>query len=263
MTNISCTAIDAPAGTSASAARTALPLTFARACAVELRKLINTRAAAALIAGGVTAMAAFGLGRATMPGNAMTLTRLVSTLTMPGSWLLLTLAALLVTGEFAHERAGQTFTLDPRRGRVIGAKATVVAAAGLTLALLSLAIGALSNLATPLLGGASLPWTLEPARLAVVAGSLVFAALTAFGWGLATRSAPATIAALLIWPTIATALTSASPDAARVLPWIEPNPLWAVLEGGTTAWAQLATSTLAWVIVPTGIGIWRLLRDDL
>lgn len=259
MTTLSAAAIDAPAG----AARTALPLTFARACAVELRKLINTRAAAALIAGGVAAMAAFGLGRAAITANAMTFTRLVSTLTMPGAWLLLSLAALLVTGEFAHERAGQTFTLDPRRGRVIGAKATVAVAAGLALTLVSLAIGALSNLAAPLLGGASLPWTLEPARLAVVAGSLVFIALTAFGWGLATRNAPSTIAALLIWPTIATMLTSASPDAARVLPWVEPNPLWAVLEGGAIAWAQFATSALVWVVVPTGIGIWRLLRDDL
>ncbi len=240
------------------------PLSFVRACAVELRKLVNTRAAAALIVGGVAGMAAFGVGRAAVGMAGLSFTRLVSIVTMPGAWLLLVLAALLVTGEFGHERAVATFTLDPRRGRVVAAKATVVALAGLALAPVSLAIAAVGNLTAPLFGATSVAWTLEPTRLAVVAGSLVVGALSAFAVGLATRNAPATIAVVLLWPTVVTILSSASPAAARLLAWVDPNPLWALLDGTTaTVWAQVATSVLTWVVVPAAIGTWRLLRDDL
>lgn len=244
----------------ATALAPVVPVTFGRTLAVEFRKLVNTRAGAALALGGVAAIGAFGIGRLVFSAPGLTWSQLVSAAAIPASWLVMVQATLLVTGEFGSARPGLTFTLDPRRGRVLAAKSAAVTVTSLAAFLIAVLVAAVGNLA---LGSAGMAWSLDATRLAVTAGGLVFTALTGLAWGLATRNAPATIVVLLLWPTVAVILAGLSDAAAAVLAWIDMNPLFALLTPTDLVWAQVATSTVAWIVVPGAVGVRRLLAGDL
>ena len=119
----------------AVATRTPSPLALTRTVAVEARKVANTISGKVLLPLGAALMAVFGLGSAFTPAADTSFGRIASIACIPGSWIIMAASVLLITGEFTRREAAITFTLDPRRGRVLTAKAVV--AVGLALALLT------------------------------------------------------------------------------------------------------------------------------
>jgi ABC-2 type transport system permease protein len=117
----------APAGT--------IPL--GRLTHVELRKLVDTRAGAWLLA--VTALAAVATSLIELffaDGGDQTFSGFFEFGLVPATYLLPVLGILSMTGEWSQRTALTTFTLVPARGRVIAAKlaAGVLVAIAATLA---------------------------------------------------------------------------------------------------------------------------------
>ncbi|WP_130875217.1 hypothetical protein [[Pseudopropionibacterium] massiliense] len=246
-----------------AATRTTSPLALTRTIAVEARKTVNTVSGKTLLLLGATLMAVFGLGRAILPASDTTFGRIATTACIPGSWIVMAVSVLLVSGEFARREAAITFTLDPRRGRVLTAKAVVAVGLALAAACWALIVAGGAYLLAPALAGATLPPDLEPGRIAVVFGGLVFTALAGLALGLLTRNAVAPIVVMLVWPTFSMLIARSSEVAQKIIPWIDIEPVASLFHSSSQAWAQLGTSVLAWIVLPGVIGAWRLFRGDL
>jgi len=152
-----------------------------------------------------------------------------------------TLGASLITPEYATGMIRATFGATPRRGAVLAAKAIVLTAATLPVALVAAAVAFL--VAQPSLRGAGYiapaypPVTLaDPGAFRAVAGTALLLsayALLALGIGAIVRHAGATIAltlALLLGPFIAHGLLS--PDLRRYFD--EASPLAGLSVQSTT-----------------------------
>ena len=246
-----------------AATRTPSPLTLTRTVAVEARKVTNTVSGKVLLPLGAALMAVFGLGRAFLPAADITFGRIATTACIPGSWVIMAMAVLLVSGEFTRREAAITFTLDPRRGRVLAAKAVVAMGLALAAACWALIVAGGAYLLTPALTGVTLSPDLEVSRITAVFGGLVFTALAGVVLGLLTRNAVAPIVVMLAWPTVSMLVARSSEVAQKIIPWIEIEPVAALFHSSAQAWAQLGTSVLAWIVLPGAIGAWRLFRGDL
>lgn len=247
---------------------------FGRLVRVEARKFVNTRAgfwllvltALASIAATVGAGLAFeplsrtlGVDPApwTMPAN---LTSFAIMLALP------VMAVLAITQEWSQHTALTTFTGEPRRLRVVGAKAVVALGAGLTGFVLTLALTAVSALVGQL-AGTTVAWAMEWRQLA---GLLLYVLLTValgFGFGLATMNAPAAVVAYFAVPTLMPLLSLAGQKVDAVMEWIDITRAQAPFVGGEAIssgqWARLATSVLLWIVVPVAVGLWRHARREV
>ncbi|GAB2478255.1 hypothetical protein GCM10027030_10660 [Luteococcus sediminum] len=234
-----------------------------RAVLVEARTLTGTRSQRAVAAGGLFAMAAFAGGRALQPLAETTTSQLVAMACGPAGWMMLVLAVLLVSQEFSHGTIEQSLLADPDRSRLVLAKALAVLAADAVAFLVAVLMGAGAALVAPLLTGAPVLWRWDAGQLALAAGSLVFTSLAALAWALVSRSAPAPIMVLLLWPTIALLLSAVSSQVAAVLGWVNLDAVWVLADPTPGAWARLASSMLVWIVLPAGLGAWRLVKGDL
>ena len=245
------------------ATRAPSPLAQTRTVAVEARKVANTVSGKVLLPLGAALMAVFGFGRAFFPAADTTFGRIATIACIPGSWVIMAASVLLVSGEFTRREAAITFTLDPRRGRVLAAKTVVAAGLALATACWALIVAGVAYLLAPALAGVTLPPDLEPGRIAAVFGGLVFTALAGVALGLLTRNAVAPIVVMLAWPTVSMLVARSSEVAQKIIPWIDLEPVAALLNPSVQAWAQLGTSALVWIVLPGAIGAWRLFRGDL
>jgi ABC-type transport system involved in multi-copper enzyme maturation permease subunit len=187
------------------------------------------------------------------------------------SWLLPFLAIMLVTSEWSQRSALVTFTLEPRRSRVVWAK--LVATLLITVLNLVLAFGialvctAICELAQPELTS----WDVSAGDQA---GFFVTASLAMLGgFAIATLllNTPASIVMFVVYrfvlPGVFAALAALSDWFAEVRPWIDFQwaqgdiPEWEL--SGTEAWSHLIVSGLLWLALPLALGLWRILRAEV
>ena len=123
----------------------------------------------------------------------------VMTIVMPMQFTMLVagiLGAIAVTGEYSTGMIRSTFTAEPRRGAVLGAKAIVVAVVMALATALTYLVAIL--LTAPILGGAGIDWS-DAAQSWVPLGAGVFAmamfALIGLGFGFIIRNGAGAIAA--------------------------------------------------------------------
>lgn len=177
------------------------------------------------------------------------------------------LIIMLVTSEASQRNGLVTFTLEPRRPRVVLAKFL----AGLVLAVVVMVLSAVMAVVAMLIGRGD-DWGVD--------GNLIFngfilSALVAvlIGFAIATLllNTPAAIvgyfAYTLILPTAVGILSALSQGFEDVAPWIEFNTAQTPLFMGDYTptgeeWAQIATSGFIWLVVPLILGIRRLLRIE-
>ena len=181
------------------------------------------------------------------------------------------LIIMLVTSEASQRTGLVTFTLEPRRSRVVVAKFL----AGFGLAVGVMVLSALIAVIGTLIGsasGASPEWTVD--------GNLLFngfvlanAIGVLIGFAIATliMNTPAAIVGYfaygLILPIAVGILGALSSGFEKVAPWIEFNTAQTPLFIGDYTptgeqWAQIATSGFIWLVIPLVLGITRLLRIE-
>ena len=250
------------------------PISFGQLCRVELRKSYNTRAGMwFLIAiGSIIALVdAIVLVVGLVNSYSMSFDDniyIAGTITI---LLLPVLAIMLVTSEWTQRSAMVSFTLEPRRMRVILAKLVVSVAFVLATLVVMLATSAvvtgISEIAQPDLT----TWEFEPQ---VLLGFLIFQAITmaiGFAFGSLLLNTPAAIVLFFVYwyllPGLVAWAGTISEGLDNALEWVNfqvavsPLTEWEMDTGDE--WGKLIVSSLLWVVLPLGLGITRILRAEV
>jgi ABC-2 type transport system permease protein len=181
------------------------------------------------------------------------------------------LIIMLVTSEASQRNGLVTFTLEPRRSRVVSAKFI----AGLALAVAVMVMGALVAAFGTVVGmitGGSPEWSVDGNLLfnGFVLANLI-GVFVGFAIAMLLMNTPAAIvgyfAYSLILPIAVGILSALSDGFEKVAPWIEFNTAQTPLFMGDYTptgeeWAQIAVSGTIWLIIPLVFGIMRLLRIE-
>ncbi|WP_205474387.1 ABC transporter permease [Nocardioides sp. SYSU D00038] len=178
---------------------------------------------------------------------------------------------MLVTSEASQRNGLVTFTLEPRRSRVVVAKFLAGATLAATVMVLAAVMAVVAN-AIAIATGADADWSVD--------GNLVFngfvlanAIGVLVGFAIATllMSTPGAIVAYfaytIILPVAVGFLSALSDGFDRIAPWIEFNTAQVPLFEGDYVpsgeeWAQIATSGFIWLVIPLVLGVMRLLRTE-
>lgn len=181
------------------------------------------------------------------------------------------LIIMLVTSEASQRNGLVTFTLEPRRSRVVVAKFL----AGLLLTAGVMVLGAAVAAIGTLLGavtGASPVWSVDVNLFfnGFVLGNLV-GVFIGFAIAMLLMNTPGAIvgyfAYSLILPIAVGILGAFSAGFEKVTPWIEFNSAQTPLYAGDYTptgeeWAQIAVAGTIWLIIPLAFGIARLMRTE-
>jgi ABC-2 type transport system permease protein len=238
-------------------------IAFPRLSAVELRKMVDTRAGVWLLLV-IQLVAVAAVSALLVAGNAeeqdfadfFTVSLWVTGVLLP------VLGILAVTSEWSQRTGLTTFALVPQRERVIGAK--LVAAAILTL--VSVAVCLLVATLGNLVSGGSWSFGLDGAGRGALYGLLAMAG--GFALGLTFLNSALAITLYFTVPTAWTALGDGISALAQPAEWLDMDraaaPLLDATEAMTgTDWAQIATASALWVGLFLVVGLWRLRRTEL
>jgi ABC-2 type transport system permease protein len=200
----------------------------------------------------------------------LTYSTFTSAINIPMTVILPVIAILSVTGEWSQRTGLTTFTLVPRRGQVILAKAIVSVGVGVVSIALAAAVGAVGNVVGSTLAGVDTTWDLSVADLLYIVLANVLGLLVGFMLGVLLRSSAAAIVAYFVYsfvlPTLA-ALLATSQHWFRVLqPWVDFNFAQGALYNGSMKaqdWAHLAVTGAGWLVIPTALGVWLVMRSEV
>jgi len=181
------------------------------------------------------------------------------------------LIILLVTSEASQRNGLVTFTLEPRRSRVVVAKflaGTALAVGVMVLASVVAVIGTVLGSAT----GGSPAWGIDANLFfnGFVLSNLI-GIFIGFAIAMLLMNTPAAIVAYFVYslvlPIALGILSSISEGFEKVAPWIDFNTAQTPLFTGDYTptgeqWLQIAVTGAIWLILPLTLGIMRLLRIE-
>ncbi|MFW0787284.1 ABC transporter permease [Gordonia sp. CPCC 206044] len=252
--------------------RGSAPIPLSRLTAVELRKLVDTRAGFWLTASvGVSAIVvviAMLAANHDKPEN-LDLGQFFGMMNIPIAIILPILAIMSVTSEWSQRTALTTFTMEPRRERVVGAKLLTVLIAGVGAVAVSLALGAVGNVIAGLAyadpAGA---WSLSAASFVNSFVVQIFGLLLGFGFAALILNTPGAIVAYFALPTVLTMVTQLVPWFRDNLgEWLDTASTNAPFQSGDWAtggeWAKLIVSAIVWIAIPLTLGVIRILRSEV
>ncbi len=161
----------------------------------------------------------------------------VQVMTVPLSLLLPIFAITSVTAEWSQRTGLVSFTLEPHRLKIIGAKLAAVVLLVVATMVLAVALGALANLLYGALSGDDVVWNVDALQFFWTVANQLLYFLMAFGLAMLILSTPATIAiyssSRCCCPSWSTAWSSSSsPGVADVIPWVDLGYAMAPLVGG-------------------------------
>ena len=212
-------------------------VSFPRLTLVELRKMVDTRAG-------------FWL---------QLVVALLTLAILPASILLPVIGILLVSSEWTQRTALITFTLVPRRMRVMSAKI----AAGVVLGAVVLAIAlVMAVVAIAVVGGA---WTMGVTVFLQICLLLVTAMLQGVAFGAAFLKSATAIVLYFALPLVF-GLLGAIPAFEDIGRWIDVTQTTTPLTEGTltgTEWARFWVSMAVWMMLPLAIGLYRIARGEI
>jgi ABC-2 type transport system permease protein len=235
-----------------------------RLVAVELRKMVNTRAGFWLQTAMVAITIAVVIVRSIV-GDAAdhTFASVLQVGLWPAAVLLPVIGILLVTSEWSQRTGMITFALVPVRSRVIGAKllASIVLALAMLVAAVAI-VAAAVLVASPDVDGT---WSGFVPLVGQSAVYLVGGMITGLAFGaILLASAPA-IVVLFTLPPAWAALSSLSVFA-DVAPWLDTSRALRPLPHellSSTQWARAGTALAVWMLLPLLIGLCRITRREV
>jgi ABC-type transport system involved in multi-copper enzyme maturation permease subunit len=238
-------------------------LPFARAITLELRKMLDTPAAWAvllLVLGIGFAALGYRIGTDAQPPG---FERAAGSMLLGAEILLPVIGLLAMTSEWTQRTALVTFTLQPRRGRVLAAKLLAVIALAMAA---TLALAAVAAVATGVLGvvtGADGGWGTAPQSLAAATVAIVTGTVMGAAFGaLAQHTAAALVlyfALPMVWRLASTSLLG---DAAV---WLDPHAASSALADLdlTGRLAPTLTALAGWIVAPLVVGVVRTMRREV
>jgi ABC-2 type transport system permease protein len=235
-----------------------------RLVAVELRKMVNTRAGFWLQVAMVAITVVAVIVRSVV-GDAAdhTFASVLDVGLQPAAVLLPIVGILLVTSEWSQRTGMITFALVPVRSRVLGAK--LVASLVLAVALLAVSVGIVAAGVLVASPGVDGTWSDAATLIGQSAVYLTTGMIVGVAFGaILLASAPA-IVALFALPITWTAVATLSLFA-DTAPWLDTRLALAPLHQevlSATQWAQAGTALALWMLLPLLIGIWRITRREV
>ncbi|MEV4011538.1 hypothetical protein AB0J35_13635 [Nonomuraea angiospora] len=239
---------------------------FGRLLRAETRKLFDTRSS--MITTGVLAVLAVAL----VTGRAVVLTGPPKLFTLAGSAaialgiLLPVLAVLTVTSEWSHRTALTTFTLEPRRARVLAAKCLPALGAAVVACLFALVAAVPATAVAAAVRGVEASWYVAPQTVLGWIAVMVLMTAQGLAMGLLLLNAPAAIVICMTGTALWSFVAQLGGAGETLAAWLDLNATTNPLMGGAWAWetaARLATSVLAWIVIPGGLGVLRVVRKDV
>lgn len=240
---------------------------FGRLVRLEACKIVDTRSGRWLlltIAALVAVVLALAL-RFGEPGD-LTFPMLVAVTSTVLTIFYPVLGILTVTAETSQRTALVTYTVEPRRWRVVAAKVVATsgwAAAGLVVAVV---LGAAAHAVA--VGTRDVPaaWAPSWGSLGGFALSLLLSVLQGIAFGLLLSSPALAVSAYFVLPIAWVFVANLTPGLRRVAPWLDPTSSGEVLARGTMRaadWAHLATANALWVALPLALGLAVLSRREV
>ena len=245
---------------------------ISRLTSVEFRKAIDTRAgfwfATSIVGLVLVVLSIYSLAASDGAKNLGDMIQIAAGVL---GYFLPILIIMLVTSEQSQRNGLVTFTLEPKRSRVVVAKFLAGIALSAVVMVLA-AVLAVAFTALAALTGASPEWSVDGHLLfnGFVLSNLIVI-FVGFAIAMLLMNTPAGIVVYFVYTFILPiavgilgALSSGFNDFA---PWIEFNTAQTPLFSGdyqpsVEEWAQIATSGLIWLVVPLVLGTLRLLRIE-
>jgi hypothetical protein len=240
---------------------------FARLTRAEVRKQVDTRAGFWLIfvIALVTALVMVPVVWLSDPAD-LSFRVLADTAVAPQMILLPIIGIMAATSEWSQRTGMVTFSLEPRRGRVILAKLLSAVGLGLLAVVAALMSAALANLAGMALRGGAGSWDVDWSVLAGSTAVQVLGVTQGVAFGLLLLSTPAAIVAYYVLPAAWMLITSLVAPMHGPAQWLDATVAMSPFLGGQVSageWARGATATAVWVALPLLLGSWRVLRHDV
>ena len=235
-----------------------------RLVAVELRKMVNTRAGFWLQVAMVALTVVVVVVRL-LVGDAAdhTFQSVLNAGLQPTAVLLPVLGILLVTSEWSQRTGLITFALVPVRSRVLGAK--LIASLLLAPAMLAAVVAVVAAGVLVSSPGVEGTWSDAAPLIGQSAVNLTAGMVVGVALGAILLAPTPAIAVLLVLPTALWAVLSL-PVFSDVAPWVDyARALGGVTEDvmSATQWAHLGTSLVIWMVLPLLIGAWRITRREV
>jgi len=233
-----------------------------RLVAVELRKIVDTRAGFWLQVATVALTVAVVIVRCLTGGAAdHTFAAVLDAAILPAGVLLPVAGVLLVTSEWSQRTGLITFALVPVRSRVLGAK--LVASLILAVAMLAVCVGAVA--AGVLAAGADSAWTDATPLIGQCVVYLTAGMVTAVAFGAVLLASAPALVALFALPSAWMGVVSLSLFEG-VAPWVDTARALGPMHRevmSSTQWAHAGTALALWMVLPLLIGIWRITRREV
>lgn len=233
---------------------------------VEFRKIIDTRAGLwmCIVLAAVVALAVVVV-LFTAPAEQLDYSTFVGIIGLPLMALLPVLGIMAATSEWSQRTGLVTFTLEPRRGRVVVAKLIAGVLLGLALITVAFALSAGANLIA-ISKGANGSWNVPLGMVVGLVVALTIFVLEGFGFGFTLLNTPAAIVAARVLPTAWSIGSQMIGWLEKVGVWLDLNRVLDPLMGGRmsgTDWQHLATGVGFWVVLPLVVGSWRVLTREV
>jgi ABC-type transport system involved in multi-copper enzyme maturation permease subunit len=237
---------------------------LARLVAVELRKMLDTRAGLWLQLATVAATVLVVIVRSVV-GDAAdhTFASVLDAGVKPAAVFLPVAGILLVTSEWSQRTGMITFALVPRRSRVVVAK--LAASLVLALAMLIVSVGLVAAGVFIASGGGDATWTGAAPLIAQSAIYLTGGMLIGVAFGMVLLASAPAIVALFALPIAWTGVATLS-FLADAAPWLDtrlalgPMPREVM---SSAQWAHAATALALWMVLPLAVGTWRICRREV
>jgi ABC-2 type transport system permease protein len=266
-------ALDTTVAPTTTMRRTTVPkgIPLRRVVGTELRKSFDTRSGFWLMVS-IAALAVIATGAVVLFASDadQTYNSFAAAVGVPMTIILPIIAILSVTGEWSQRTGLTTFTLVPRRGQVILAKAIVSVGVGVVSIALAAAVGAVGNVVGSALAGVDTTWDLSVADLLYIVLANVLGLLVGFMLGVLLRSSAAAIVAYFVYsfvlPTLSGLLASSQDWFHRLQPWVDFNFAQSALYDGSPSaqeWAHLAVTGVGWLLIPMAVGVAMVMRSEV
>lgn len=247
---------------------------FTRLVGVELRKAVDTLASFWLVASIailVIIVDGFVLLATLIQGLDVDFVDFTGVAAGVTSLVLPVLGIMLVTSEWSQRTAMVTFSIEPRRMRVVMAKLAVGIVLTVATVVIALGIGLVCTTLCEIIQPDQTTWDLDPEGM--IGFFLTQSLAMAGGFALATLllNTPAAIVLFFVYkwaiPIVLFIISDLVDAFAKVSPYINfleaQDPLFDLSLNTGEEFAQLLVSGLIWLVLPLVLGIMRILRAEV
>jgi ABC-2 type transport system permease protein len=247
---------------------------FGRLVRVELRKSYDTRAGFWLL------VSTFGIVTV-MLGTATIITVVQSDPVRWGDFIVIAaymtssllpiLGIMLVTTEWSQRSALVTFSLEPRRERIVLAKLVVAVALTLLTLVVAFLVGLVCVVICEVVQPELTTWDVAATDLAGFTVTQTLAMVGGFALATLLLNTPAAIVLFVVYRYVLPGVFAVANELIdgfdSISPWLNFQGAQADIYewnlSGPEEWSQLVVSGILWLGLPLGIGLWRILRAEV